>query len=583
MWTAHKRSAYLVLLALALLCGQGHGALPKLPGTNLVQRLVKGRQADPRDHATTIAAAEEDFHQATAPVLAEDLADATSTLPAKRRKRDRLRARFGKIRATVFPIENAECKKFFMMSGMMFFIIYVYTVVRDTKDTLIVSSCGAEAITFLKVYGVLPASALFMVAYAKMSNVLSKKALFYTTCVPFFVFYALFCTVIYPNRNRLMPNIDAQAGGLGFMISLIKNWDYSLFYVISELFGSVGVSVLFWQLANEIIKVDEAKRFYPLFGQLANIAPIAAGQTVVLSAHMTDPNAKDPFLKSIQLITSFIMFSGVAIMSLYKGITTLVDQENAAAVAAGGETTDAAAAAVQAKQKKKKPKMSLGDSFKFLLTNKYLGCMAILVVSYGLAINFTEVMWKSQVKLLYQDKRKYQQFMGNYSTLMGATTFVIIFFGSQIVKTFGMKVGALTTPVMLGLLAAPFFGYIIFGGISSTGASSPKALQTAVWVGLVQNILSKSIKYALFDPTKEMAYIPLGQEEKTKGKAAIDVLAARIGKSGGALLQQAIVLFFGNIIDGAPVVVGLFYVVIMAWIIAANSLGNQFEEVSKNK
>lgn len=62
-----------------------------------------------------------------------------------------LKRRVGKIRAAVFPIENSELKKFFMMSGMMFFIIYVYTVVRDTKDTLIVSSCGAEAITFLKV------------------------------------------------------------------------------------------------------------------------------------------------------------------------------------------------------------------------------------------------------------------------------------------------------------------------------------------------------------------------------------------------------------------------------------------------
>eukprot|EP00961_Rhodomonas_salina_P235711 3185781-Rhodomonas_salina.1 len=41
--------------------------------------------------------------------------------------------------------------KFFSMSFMMFMIIYIYTTVRDTKDTLVVSTCGAESITFLKV------------------------------------------------------------------------------------------------------------------------------------------------------------------------------------------------------------------------------------------------------------------------------------------------------------------------------------------------------------------------------------------------------------------------------------------------
>lgn len=39
---------------------------------------------------------------------------------------------------------------------------------------------------------------------------------------------------------------------------------------------------------------------------------------------------------------------------------------------------------------------------------------------------------------------------------------------------------------------------------------------TAVWVGMVQNVLSKATKYALFDPTKEMAYIPLDKESKVR-------------------------------------------------------------------
>jgi ATP:ADP antiporter, AAA family len=34
--------------------------------------------------------------------------------------------------------------------------------------------------------------------------------------------------------------------------------------IISELYSSVSVGVLFWQFANEVTPVEQAKRFYPL-------------------------------------------------------------------------------------------------------------------------------------------------------------------------------------------------------------------------------------------------------------------------------------------------------------------------------
>lgn len=57
--------------------------------------------------------------------------------------------------------------------------IFLCHFLRDTKDTLIVTNCGAEAIAFLKVYGVVPAATLFMLWYNWLSNHVSSRALFH--------------------------------------------------------------------------------------------------------------------------------------------------------------------------------------------------------------------------------------------------------------------------------------------------------------------------------------------------------------------------------------------------------------------
>ena len=60
--------------------------------------------------------------------------------------------------------------------------------------------------------------------------------------------------------------------------------------------------------------------------------------------------------------------------------------------------------------------MSIGESFKFIFTSKYILCLAILVIAYGISINLVEVTWKSQVKLQYPNYNDYSTFMGYFST-----------------------------------------------------------------------------------------------------------------------------------------------------------------------
>lgn len=44
--------------------------------------------------------------------------------------------------------------------------------------------------------------------------------------------------------------------------------------------------------------------------------------------------------------------------------------------------------------KSAKQKMGLLESFRFLSQSKYLGYVGLVVVSYGLSMEFTEIVWK---------------------------------------------------------------------------------------------------------------------------------------------------------------------------------------------
>jgi AAA family ATP:ADP antiporter len=439
------------------------------------------------------------------------------------------------------------------------------TLTRDTKDTLVVTQCGAEAIAFLKIYGVLPAATAFIALYSKMASVLEKKALFYSTCIPFFVFFVLYDLVIYPNAAILHPSLESvqkilgntSSGGLAVLAKIVANWTSALFYVVAEIYSSVSVGLLFWQFANDVVPIGQAKRFYPLFAQMSGLAPVLAGQYVVRYASQ----APD-FGSSLNRLTAAIAFSGTMICIYYQLATQYVEKtEGVPEVNSDGSVSP----------KKKKPRMSMKESAKFLASSQYLRLIATLVLGYGLSINFTEIMWKSLVKKQYPDPLDYQRFMGNFSSAVGLSTFIVIFFGVHVIRILGWKVGAMATPGIMMILGIPFFACILLG------LDSPVRLHVAVVLGTIQSLLSKTSKYALFDPTTQMAYIPLDEESKVKGKAAIDVLGSRVGKSGGSLIQQGLVFVFGNIINAAPVVAVIYYSVLVGWIAAANRLSSLFQ------
>lgn len=151
---------------------------------------------------------------------------------------------------------------------------------------------------------------------------------------------------------------------------------------------------------------------------------------------------------------------------------------------------------------------------------------------------------------------------------------------NKIITHFGWTRTALITPVTMLITSVGFFSFLFFkdglaGPVIAFTGLAP--LSIAVFFGSAQNCLSKAAKYSVFDATKEMAFIPLGHECKLKGKAAIDGVGSRLGKSGGSLIHTGLLTIFTTLSASAPYVAAILMVVIVFWIYATRALGWQFK------
>ncbi|MDF2576807.1 MAG: tlcA-A [Chlamydiales bacterium] len=482
---------------------------------------------------------------------------------------------FGTIRSFIWPVEREELKKVLPMLLMFFCVALDFNILKNVKDTSIMTGEGssADAILFVKFWGVLPIAIISTIAYVKLSSILTKQALFYVTLIPFLVFFGLFAWVIYPYRNYLHPQESADylasilPSSLKVVAGIYRNWTYALFFIFAELWGGLVLNMLFWNFANDITSVSDAKRFYPLFNLGSIFALSFAGPIGVYSSRIGQQIADqgEAWGMTLKYLMGTVILFGFVLAYLYEWI-----QKNVLTDPRFYNPQE------QVRLKQEKPKLSLKDSFQLLIHSKYLGYIALLVIGYGISINLVEITWKEQARLLYPNPNELNAFFSHVSSAVAMANLGMLFLGSYIVRKFGWTMGAMTTPIILFVSGIAFFSFVIF----RTEAANESFLLLAVLWGAVQNILSKASKYSLFDPTKEMAYIPLNAELRVKGKAAVDVVGSRLGKSGGSLVQQFLIICLGSL-QAIPVyAASIMAVVTIAWMWAVKKLGKEFQQIT---
>lgn len=479
-------------------------------------------------------------------------------------------------RAILWPIYRHEVRRLFPMMLISFLICFNYSILRSLKDAIVVTSSGAEVIPFIKVWVILPAAVGMTYFFTRLSSSFSQERVFYIMMSTFLLFYLLFAFLLYPWADSL--HLDRLANyletvlplGCKGLIEMCRRWSFIAFYVMSELWGSMVMVVLFWGFANRITRLSEARRFYGLLGVVANVAAILSGQ---LANFLIQPNGtlqgevSDAWGASMRMLIILIAVSGCLAMIIFRWMhRTVLMEENLQPL----HLVDA---------KAKKPRLSLRESFVYLSQSKYLLCIAVIVVCYNVILNLSEVIWKDQLGHLYTNAFDYNVYMNNLTSIIGVLSTLVALFMPYIIGRLGWTFAALTTPVVMLITSIGFFSFYFFREafndvlLASLGVAS---LNIAVFFGSAQNVLSRAAKYSVFDGTKEMAFVPLSDESKLKGKAAIDGIGSLFGKSGGAIVYQGLLIVVSNLTASTPYVATVMMVILGLWIVAAISLGKQF-------
>jgi AAA family ATP:ADP antiporter len=476
-------------------------------------------------------------------------------------------------RNRLWPIQSYELKKVLPLLFMKFFISFTYGVLTTMKDAFVVTAkgSGAEVIPVLKGWIVLPIALGATLLYSKLANTFRRSALFYGIIIFFMVFVFLYGFVLYPNLDSLSPHDSADwlleklGSANGHWVAIYRNWIPSLFFVLAELWGTIVIFLLFWGFVNHICNFNEAKRCYNLFIAGGDLAQMFTGPLV---CYFTGKYLASQFGLALQSLVCCVLFFGVMIMSLHWLLTRKVlKDERLYQPEHQHQPID------------QKTKLSLLDSLKFIVRSPYLRYIAVMVVAYGLTVNLTEVTWKANLKLAYPETGAYQGFMATVSSSVGICSFIItVFFSGMIIRKLGWHFCAQLPPIVIGATSLIFLTLFL-----NQGWLGPSPLFLIVLFGAFQNVSTKVMKYAFFDATKEMSYIPLDQESKVKGKAAIDVVGSRLGKSGAAWIQIVLIQIAGtgSVLSITQFLLPLIACTVIFWILSVRQLNKQFSKDQK--
>lgn len=421
-----------------------------------------------------------------------------------------------------------EQNKCLGMSVLMFLTILGYNIMRGMKEAVLINlpGSGAAYIPLVKLYVVLPLSFFIGLLYLSFRKKYGTFYSYYLFTSIFLGYFLLFNFVIVPYTHYLHPSeswilsMQSDYPHIRFIFGIIGNWSGAIYYACGELWGTFTLLILFWQIANEMFNSEQATRIYPILSFVSSVALFMA------SFILKYLSSTDSALHVSTLIVA--SFGSLMLLSVYFIQHYLNDKP---------------AHFIPPTKKKNKP--PLADCLSTLSSNPHVLYLVLCIFIFSVLTNMFEVSVKEKISTIYPNQSGYLDFMSTFTGYKGLLCMITNVFNIRYLRRLGWFNIAMISPIVCIVAVNSFLLYSEHHHLFSSILAIDNLDYYAAWSGVFGIVAIYTAKYTFFDTTKEMALIPLNDNDRANGKAAVDGLGGRLGKSGYGAIHTVLCTLTG--------------------------------------
>lgn len=426
-----------------------------------------------------------------------------------------------------------------MLFGAMGILVdMAYFIYDNVGGTIMVTTVGAEGLSFVKVVLLLPLIVLTSYLYRTLLYAQRKEKVFYL-----FVFIFVCVTLLYNFVLRpLSPVLDVSKETLDTLCSqypafrvplrVFGNWTTTFFYCVSSLYTEIIFGLVLWKIADDVVLNKTL-----LFPLISLVMCVGGVFTSILITQVNDVYSWD---QAMNIFSGLLVIIFLLLTVLYNKINFDFKRHTAFDRKKTMEETPF--------EDNESSAPTLMQTLKFMVQDR-VSFFLIMTVAFAFSHTVIELVWKDAVLALYPAQSDYSNFMALVGLLSSISFVVFSLVSVYTLRQWNWRMNAsLSTTLLL------IFTVIFFGGQPFVGKNMGVLILTPMmfcWLGALFIVVYPAADFGIYYPAARLTYDKMQPKQAETARLGFELLGENLGTTLVAALIQ-IGLLFGSIKNIAP-------------------------------